>query len=75
MQITYDVEADALYIQFQDGTFVKNKEVQEGVILDIGQDEMLLGIEVLNASSRFSLQDLCRVDVRMPLELAAMEGE
>ncbi len=75
MQVSYDTEADALYIKFQDGTFVKNKEVQEGVILDIGQDEALLGIEVLNASSRFSLQDLCRVDVRMPLELATRAGE
>ncbi|MFH1141454.1 MAG: DUF2283 domain-containing protein [Chloroflexota bacterium] len=52
------------------GKFAKNKEVQEGVILDIGEDEALLGIEVLNASSRIALQDLCRVDVRMPLELA-----
>ena len=70
MQITYDTEADALYIKFQDGKFVKNKEVQEGVILDIGEAETLLGLEVLEASSRFSLQDLCRVDIRMPLKLA-----
>lgn len=35
MRITYNTEADALYIKFQDGKFVKNKEVQEGVILDM----------------------------------------
>ena len=58
MQITYDTEADALYIKFQEDKFSKNKEVQEGVILDIGEREVLLGLEVLNASSRFSLQDL-----------------
>ena len=70
MQITYDTEADALYIRFQQGKFVKNREVQEGVILDIGEGEVLLGLEILDASSRFSPQDLCQVDVRMPLELA-----
>lgn len=70
MQITYDTEADALYIKFQDGKFERNKEVQEGVILDIGEGDVLLGIEVLNARSRFSLKDLSRVEVQMPLELA-----
>ena len=75
MQITYDTEADALYIKFQDGKFLKNKEVQEGVILDIGEGEALLGIEVLNASTRFSLQDLSQVDIRMPLELAEAAQE
>ncbi|MBI4200462.1 MAG: DUF2283 domain-containing protein [Chloroflexi bacterium] len=75
MQITYDTEADALYIKFQDGKFVRNKEVQEGIVLDIGEGEVLLGLEVLNARSRFSLQDLCQVDVRMPLELAETTRE
>ena len=75
MRISYDTEADALYIKFQDGKFLNNKEVQEGVILDIGEDEALLGIEVLNARSRFSLRDLSQVDVRMPLELAETARE
>ena len=75
MQITYDTEADALHIKFQEGKFFKNKEVQDGVILDIGEGEVLLELEVLNASSRFSLQDLSQVDVRMPLELAEATPE
>ncbi len=75
MQITYDTEADALYIKFQEGEFLKNKEVLEGLILDIGEGEVLLGLEVLNASSRFSLKDLSQVDVRMPLELAEAGSE
>ena len=74
MKVSYDTQAVALYIKFQDGKFVKNKEIQEGVILDIGEGEALLGIEVLNATSRFSLQDLSQVDVRMPLELAETTG-
>jgi uncharacterized protein YuzE len=68
MQITYDAEADAMYIKFRDGEFMANKEVQEGVILDIGTGNMLLGIEILEASTRFSPQDLARVDIQMPLK-------
>jgi uncharacterized protein YuzE len=71
MKVTYDTRADALYIQFREGKFARNQEVAEGVILDIGEGEALLGIEILEASSRFSLEDLARVEVLMPLELAA----
>lgn len=71
MQITYDTEADALYIKFRDGEFVANKEVEEGIILDMGKGGILLGIEVLAASARFRPEDLARVDIQMPLNLAA----
>lgn len=70
MQISYDTEADAMYIKFCDGEFARNKEVEEGIILDIGKDNALLGIEILEASSRFRPQDLSRVDIQMPLNLA-----
>ncbi len=70
MQISYDTEADALYIKFSDGEFVMNKEVEEGIILDIGKGNALLGIEILEASSRFPAKDLARVDIQMPLHLA-----
>ena len=70
MKVTYDTQADALYIQLREGKFVRNQEVAEGIVLDIGEDESLLGIEILEASSRFSLEDLARVEVLMPLELA-----
>ena len=47
MKVTYDRRADALYIQLWEGKFVRNQEVPEGVILDIGGNEALLGIEIL----------------------------
>jgi uncharacterized protein YuzE len=70
MQITYDTKADAIYIKFCDGEFMINKEVEEGIILDIGKGNVLLGIEILEASTRFSPQDIARVDIQMPLNLA-----
>ena len=71
MQITYDTEADAMYIKFCDGEFARNKEVEEGIILDMGKNDVLLGIEILEASSRFRPQDLARVDIQIPLNLIA----
>ena len=69
MKVTYDTQADALYIQFLEGKFVCNREVAEGVILDLGEGDALLGIEILEISSRISPGDLGRIEVLMPLEL------
>ena len=71
MQITYDTKADAMYIKFRDGEFIANKEVDEGIILDMGKGNVLLGIEILEASTRFRPEDLARVEIQMPLNLAA----
>ncbi len=64
MQITYDAKADAMYIKFSDGEFEANKEVEPGIILDMGKGNRLLGIEILNASHRFRPEDLAGVEVR-----------
>ncbi|MDA2924989.1 DUF2283 domain-containing protein [Acidobacteria bacterium AH-259-L09] len=69
MHITYDTAADALYIKFQDGKFLRNKELEEGIVLDIGEGGILLGLEILEASSRFSTQDICKIAIEMPLHL------
>ncbi len=52
MKISYDTQTDAVYIQLREGQFVANKEVAEGVILDMGQGGIVLGIEILEASTR-----------------------
>ena len=69
MKISYDTQADALYIKFKDGKFGYNKEVEEGVILDIDKDGHILGIEILEVSSKFSLKDIAEVNIQMPLNM------
>ena len=71
MRITYDTKADAMYISFQDGQFICNKEIEPGIILDLGENDLLLGIEILEVSSRIPLVNIARVDIRMPLEFGA----
>jgi uncharacterized protein YuzE len=71
MRITYDTKADAMYIKFRDGKFVNNKEIEEGIIVDFSKDNIILGIEILEASTRFRPEDLAKVEIQMPLNLAA----
>ncbi|WP_117236669.1 DUF2283 domain-containing protein [Thermus sediminis] len=57
MRITYDREADALYIAFGEGAATV-EEVAEGIALDRDGEGRLLGIEILDASKRLPLEAL-----------------
>jgi len=50
MEISYDKEADALYIRLRQGEFDHNKKVDDSTMLDLDKDNMILGIEVIDAS-------------------------
>ncbi len=52
MRITYDAEADALYIRFLETT-VTTEDVAEGIAVDYAADGRIAGIEILDASKRF----------------------
>lgn len=67
MRITYNPEADAMYIKLKEGPFAKNEEVKEGIILDLGPEGELLGIEILEVSLRYSLREISHLDIEMPL--------
>lgn len=67
MRITYDPQADAMYIKLKEGQFARNEEIKEGVILDLGPKGELLGIEILEVSLRYSLKEISHLDIEMPL--------
>lgn len=70
MRIEYSKSADALYVYFKQAEVAKSKEIEEGVVVDFDSDGHLVGIEVLDASLRFSLQDLVNVSIEnLPVEL------
>jgi uncharacterized protein YuzE len=50
----YDPEADALYVRMAPhGTAVaETREVEPGIMLDIGSDGLVIGIEVLGVRAR-----------------------
>jgi uncharacterized protein YuzE len=67
MKITYDKKIDAIYIQFQEGVFLRNKEVENGVILDIGKGNKILGIEILGASKRIKPKNINFLNFQIPI--------
>ena len=52
MRITYDPEVDALYIRFKETT-VTTKHLAEGLAVDYDADDVIAGIEILDAKKRF----------------------
>lgn len=67
MRITYDPQADAMYIKLKEGQFARNEEIKEGVVFDLGPKGELLGIEILEVSLRYSLKEISHLDIEMPL--------
>ena len=52
MKISYDKEADAMYIEFRKGEFSKNKKIDGCTIVDFDKNGNILGIELLDAGRR-----------------------
>lgn len=60
MKITYSTDADAMYIYFQNGegkagAVRETVEPEKGILIDVGEDGSLFGIEILDVSARMPL--------------------
>lgn len=63
MQILYNAKTDLLYLRLDDrGQPVINKRLSEDIVLDIGEDDRIVGIEILYASKHLSLERLLPVN-------------
>lgn len=59
MKIYYNDKTDLLYIRFDDREQeVENKRVAEDIVLDMGEGEKLVGIEIMDASRHVKLEDI-----------------
>jgi len=62
MNITYNDHSDLLYIRLDEKKQqVTNQRVSEEVILDIGQEGKIVGIEILDASKNIDLSSVLPV--------------
>ena len=62
MQIMYNSKTDLLYLRLDDEQQqVINKRVSEDVVLDLGKDDRIIGIEILDASRNLNLHTLLPV--------------
>lgn len=62
MQILYNGKTDLLYLRLDDRKQqVINKQFSEDIVLDIGEDNKIVGIEILDASRHVNLEKLLPV--------------
>ena len=61
MKIEYDGEIDALYIRLQEKYVAKTIEIEEGLNIDLDENDRLIGLEILDATERYSLADVFNI--------------
>jgi uncharacterized protein YuzE len=61
MRIEYDNEIDALYIRLQEKHVDRTLEIEEGLNIDLDASGKMIGIEVLDATDRYSLADIFNI--------------
>ena len=66
MKVTYDKEADAMYISLTEKKFSKCKEIDRNTILDLDEDGNVIGIELLFVSKRFPQKIPSSITVENP---------
>jgi uncharacterized protein YuzE len=64
MKIEYDREVDALYVRLQEKYVERTIEIQEGINIDLDKDGKLIGIEILDATERYSLADIFNISTQ-----------
>jgi uncharacterized protein YuzE len=60
--ITYHQRIDVLYIRLDEAKQEVINQVFDGVVLDLGSDDRIVGIEILDASKRLRLDNLLPVE-------------
>jgi uncharacterized protein YuzE len=63
LRIEYDREADALYIQLRKATVDDNIDIEEGVTVDLDEKKHIIGMEILDASKRLSIEDIVNITI------------
>jgi uncharacterized protein YuzE len=63
MQVLYNDKTDLLYLLLDDQTQkVVNKRLSDDIVLDLGEDDRIVGIEFMDASRHLNLERLLPVN-------------
>lgn len=71
IQILYNAKTDLLYLRLDDRKQeVINRRLSEDIVLDVGEGDRVVGIEILDASKHLNLERLLPVKYEISLETA-----
>ncbi|KKN62087.1 hypothetical protein LCGC14_0515290 [marine sediment metagenome] len=63
MDFSFDKITNALYIRFSREKILNSDEIAEGIIIDYGRNQDVIGVEILNFSERkLNLNDLVQMN-------------
>jgi uncharacterized protein YuzE len=62
VRVSFDQEADALYVRLDRSPVAESEEVRPGVVLDLDERGEVVGIEVLRVSERLPKAELKRME-------------
>jgi len=66
MNIHYNDRTDLLYIRLDDRKQeVLNKRVSEDIVVDVGENDKIVGIEILDASKHVDLERLFPINYKV----------
>jgi len=66
MKIEYDDKYDMLYIRFDESQQdTINQRLSDNIVIDIGSDNKIVGIEILNANEILNLQAILPIEYSM----------
>jgi uncharacterized protein YuzE len=68
MQIIYNPKSDILYIRLDEPKQdVINQRVSDDVVLDMGSEDKIVGIEIMDASHRINLKNIFPVEFQVTI--------
>ena len=69
MNVVYNDKTDLLYIRFDDKKQdVINRRVSEDIVLDIGENDKIVGIEIIDASRQIRLEKVLPIKYEVQKE-------
>jgi len=75
MRVHYDEKIDLLYIRLDEKKQkVINKRIFEDIVIDMGKDDKIVGIEILDASKHLDLQNLLPLKIDVSSRAARKAG-
>ena len=63
MKVTYDPNADAMYVHLTEEKFSKTKIIDDNTILDLDKNGNPLYLEIIGASERMGKKDFSRITI------------
>lgn len=73
MKFNYDTIADAAYLSVNKGKITKTIEMKNGVLVDMGKNGSIIGIEILNSSLQQNIKKL-KDSVKNGLPIQIIDG-